>query len=69
MWRPQLHPIKEGTSLVFDRRELDELFDALKREARAELQQLLGERLARRQRAPAVAVPAAPAPQADDAAA
>jgi len=43
--------------------------DTLKREARAELQQLLGERLARRQRAPAVAVPAAPAPQADDAAA
>lgn len=42
--------------------------DALKREARAELQQLLGERLARRQRAPAVAAPAAPAPQADDAA-
>ena len=34
----------------------------------AELQQLLGERLARRQRAPAVAAPAAPVPQADDAA-
>jgi len=42
--------------------------DALKREARAELLQLLGERLARRQRAPVVAAPVAPAPQADDAA-
>lgn len=41
--------------------------DALKREARAELLSLLGERLARRPRAPAVASPAAPAPQADDA--
>ena len=43
--------------------------DALRREARAELLQLLGERLARRQRAPAVAAPVAPAPQADNAAA
>ena len=42
--------------------------DALKREARAELLLLLGERLARRQRAPAVAAPAAPVLQADDAA-
>jgi len=42
--------------------------DALKREARAELLLLLGERLARRQRAPAVVAPVAPAPQADDAA-
>lgn len=41
--------------------------DALKREARAELLSLLGERLARRPHAPAVAPPAAPAPQADDA--
>ena len=41
--------------------------DALKREARAELLQLLGERLARRQRAPVVVSPATPAPQADDA--
>lgn len=43
--------------------------DALKREARAELLLLLGERLARRQWVPAVAAPVAPAPQADDAAA
>ncbi|MCX7251958.1 MAG: ribonuclease P protein component [Burkholderiales bacterium] len=43
--------------------------DALKREARAELLLLLGERLARRQWAPVVAAPPAPAPQADDAAA
>jgi ribonuclease P protein component len=42
--------------------------DALKREARAELLLLLGERLARRQRAPTVAAPAAPVLQADDAA-
>jgi len=30
LWRPRLKPIRAGTSLVFDRRELDALFDEMK---------------------------------------
>ena len=33
LWRPRLNAMQQGTCLIFDRLELDELFDQLKAEA------------------------------------
>jgi hypothetical protein len=35
-WRPHLVAIPQGSSLIFDREDLDRLFEALKREAAGE---------------------------------
>lgn len=32
VWRPRLNPIRAGNSLIFDKRELDALFDQMKKE-------------------------------------